>query len=367
MPGLIAHEWIGRSGGSERVLDSLSRLYPDADIFCLWNDDPHRYSNRVTESFLARSPLRGHKALALPVMPLVWSAFDDSGYDWVLSSSHAFAHQISERSSLPVEKHFTYVHTPARYLWTPELDGRGASATARALAAPLRRLDRGRGRRHANVAANSAFVRDRIAAAWGIDAAVIHPPVEVEALQRVDGWAHLVTGAEADVLDVLPSPFLLGASRFIPYKRLELVIAAGEAAGLPVVLAGSGPELGALATRAAEAVVPVTIIESPSDAMLRALMERAAVYIFPAVEDFGIMPVEAMALGTPVVIAPVGGAAESVVDGVTGSILPDESAESLRVAVTRCLELSPEDSRARARQFDSTVFDLKIESWMANA
>ncbi|MCU1558920.1 MAG: glycosyltransferase family 4 protein [Microbacteriaceae bacterium] len=368
MTGLIVHEWVSRSGGSERVLDSFSRMYPDADIFCLWNDAPGRYAaERVSESVLARTPLRGRKALALAAMPLVWKNVKDAGYDWVLSSSHAFSHQVSAGSSIPQQKHFTYVHTPARYVWTPELDGRGTSAVARLLASPLRWIDRTRARKLQNIAANSIFVRDRIRATWGMDATVIHPPVEVESLQLVDDWAADLGAEEAEILGALPAVFLLGASRFIPYKRLELAIAAGEATNIPVVLAGSGPDRAILAERAGLSSVPVTIVDAPSDALLRALMARAAVYVFPAVEDFGIMPVEAMALGTPVVVGAIGGAVESVIDGVTGAVLSGESPTELAEAVIRCLGLSPEACKSRAREFSAATFTARIENWMADA
>jgi glycosyltransferase involved in cell wall biosynthesis len=366
MTGLIVHEWISRAGGSERVLESLGDVFPDADIFCLWNDAPQRFAEgRVTESVLARSPLRGRKALALPTMPFVWKGLDDSGYDWVLSSSHAFSHQVSAGSSIPEAQHFTYVHTPARYVWTPELDGRGTSRAARLLAAPLRSVDRARARRHENIAANSEFIRERIQRTWNRDAVVIHPPVEVEQLQAVSDWSAELGDAERRILNALPGTFLLGASRFIPYKRLELVIRAGEATGIPVVLAGGGPEKEHLAEVAAAASVPVTFVDMPSDALLRSLMAAAAVYVFPPIEDFGIMPVEAMALGTPVVVGAVGGAVESVVDGVTGAVLHGESPADLREAVERAMLATPDACRARALDFSAARFSERVSKWMS--
>lgn len=365
MPGLIVHEWIGRSGGSEKVLDAFARMYPDADVFCLWNEAPDRYEpGRVTESVLARTPLRGRKALALPAMPEVWRRLRAEGYDWVLSSSHAFSHQVVADSAVPAERHFAYVHTPARYVWTPEFDRRGSGIASRLAAVPLRITDRRRAERHRNIAANSAFVQGRIRDAWGKDARVIHPPVEVEELQAVADWTALLDDAERAVLDALPDGYVLGASRFIPYKRLDLVIAAGEAAGRPVVLAGSGPEQTALEARAAAASVPVVFVHAPSDRLLRAVMSRAAVYVFPPVEDFGIMPVEAMALGVPVVVGPTGGATESVVDGVTGAVFTGTSAPELAAAVERATAVDPEACRRRARDFGAERFADEVRDWM---
>jgi glycosyltransferase involved in cell wall biosynthesis len=368
MAGLIVHEWVSRSGGSERVLDTFSTMFPDADIVCLWNDAPGRFAaGRIRESALARTPLRGRKALALAAMPLVWRHLSDDGYDWVLSSSHAFSHQVSAGSTLPESRHFSYVHTPARYLWAPQLDGRGRSGLSRLAAAPLRAIDRTRARSHVNVAANSAFIRDRIRSAWGVDSRVIHPPVEVEELQAGGDWTSGLTDAETVLLDALPTVFLLGASRFIPYKRLDVVIRAGEATGMPVVLAGSGPERARLQRQAAGSSATVTFVDSPSDALLRAIMAKASVYIFPAVEDFGIMPVEAMALGTPVVVSAVGGAVESVLDGITGAILAGDSPEELAAAITACLSVDPERCRARARDFGTDRFVSAVGDWMSRA
>ncbi|PZE29916.1 glycosyltransferase [Curtobacterium sp. MCBD17_028] len=365
MPGLIVHEWIGRSGGSEKVLDAFARMYPDADVFCLWNEAPDRFAaGRVTESLLARTPLRGRKALALPAMPAVWRRLRAEGYDWVLSSSHAFSHQVVAHSAVPADRHFAYVHTPARYVWTPEFDGRGNGLASRIAAVPLRVTDRRRAAAHRNIAANSAFVQGRIRDTWGKDSRVIHPPVEVADLQAVSDWRALLDDDERRVLDALPAGYVLGASRFIPYKRLDLVIAAGEAAGRPVVLGGGGPEQAALEAHAAAARVPVRFVLDPSDRLLRAVMAQAAVYVFPAVEDFGIMPVEAMALGVPVVVGPTGGATESVVDGVTGAVASGLGAHELAAAVDRAVTVDPDACRRRARDFGAERFADEVRDWM---
>ncbi|QAY72212.1 glycosyltransferase family 4 protein [Agromyces protaetiae] len=367
MGGLIVHEWVSRAGGSERVLDVFSRAYPDADILCLWNDAPGRFpANRIRETLLARTPLRGRKAMALPVMPMVWSNVKTHRYDWVLSSSHAFAHQIVSSGGLPAERHFAYVHTPARYVWTPELDGRGTSLLSRAAAAPLRAMDRSRAQRHRNVAANSSYVRARIRDTWQVDADVIHPPVEVSELQSVGDWSERLDASERALLDALPETYVLGASRFIPYKRLDLVIAAGEAGGVPVVLAGGGPERAALVSRAERAGVPVHFVDDPGDALLRAVMQRALAFVFPPVEDFGIMPVEAMALGTPVVVGPVGGARESVIDGVTGVVVASDAPEDLAAGIERAWDLDPEACRRHARGFGTEQFVASVRGWMSD-
>jgi glycosyltransferase involved in cell wall biosynthesis len=365
MPGVLVHEWIAQSGGSENVLEAMSHLYPDADVVCLWNDSTGRFPpGRVHESWLARTPLRKSKALALPLMPATWRRLVNRDYDWALISSHLFAHHARFVGQPADFRRFVYVHTPARYIWNPELDERGRSAPARAVSSMLRPLDRRRAGEPAEYVANSEFVRDRIKVAWGIDAGVIYPPVDVEQIQSVADWRTRLSDDETAQLAALPASFVLGASRFIPYKRLDLVIKTGEAAGLPVVLAGQGPELGALQAAAEQASVPVHFVHAPSWALLFALYQQALLFVFPAVEDFGIMPVEAMAAGAPVLAQAVGGTAESVVPGLTGALSRFESPTELRRGVDAALATERSDRLERAKEFSLGRFSEQISSWI---
>ena len=360
MSGLIVHEWIAPHGGSENVVDSMVAAFPDAQLHCLWDDAPGRYPNTtVTESWLARSPLRRSKAAALPLMPATWRATKVDGHDWVLVSSHLFAHHVGG----DIPNKLVYVHTPARYIWTPEDDPRGQNPIARLLAPPLKRLDRKRAGEGAVFAANSAFVRERIRNFWDRDADVIHPPVRVGLLQARESWADALGQADRATLDALPREFILGASRFVPYKRLDLAVRAGEAAGIPVVLAGSGPQRAELAALAAAATVPVTIVDRPSDELLFAIFQRASLFVFPPVEDFGIMPVESMALGTPVLVGPRGGARESVELLGGGAVFEDES--MLKRGVEAALASDHVGARARAEaEFGESAFRGRLLHWM---
>lgn len=367
MSGIIVHEWISQTGGSEKVLNAMVDAFPDAEIRCLWNDvHDSRYLGRtVRESWLARTPLRRSKALALPFMPGAWRNCEPGDYDWALVSSHLFAHHVTFADQPDDFRKYVYVHTPARYIWSPELDTRGNGLLPRLMSPALRALDRRRAQEALSLAANSEYVRRRIQRAWDRDSEVIYPPVDVARMQSVKRWADELSEVERAVLEQLPNFFVLGASRFIAYKRLDLVIKIAEASDLPVVLAGSGPEERPLREQAAQATVPVHFVSDPSDTLLYALYEAASVYVFPAIEDFGIMPVEAMALGTPVVVRAIGGGSETVVDGVTGAHLPERaSTKDLKYAVVRAFGADGDACRRHAQTFDIARFQESLRSWL---
>jgi glycosyltransferase involved in cell wall biosynthesis len=362
--GLVVHEWLAKTGGSEKVVDEFLRVFPDADLQVLWSDDPERYGVRVRETWLARTPLRRHKAASVPFLPIVWRSISSrQELDWLLVSSHLFAHHVRLPRQPDIPK-FVYVHTPARYIWAPELDTRGASLPARVVSAALKPIDRRRAREATSMIANSEFTRARIRDAWGVDAHVIYPPVDVERILSINDWRQTLSSLESRVLDGLPPDFILGASRYVPYKRLDAVIDAGSASSLPVVLAGGGPEEPALRAHAAEATVPVYFVENPTNALLIALYQRALAFVFPATEDFGIMPIEAMAAGTPVVVYHGGGAAESVRRTGGGVVIDSLSRESLKKGLDDALTIDRSRLAERTLQFSAARFRQEIRNWV---
>lgn len=364
MPGVIVHEWIEQIGGSENVLDQLADIFPDAPIYCLWNNAPERFApGRVRETWLARTPIRKFKPLALLFTPFVWRRLKiDFQPDWILTSSHLFAHHAKFLGIKPVKK-YAYVYSPARYIWNPEIDERGKPFFVRMVAPLLKKIDRYRSKELYSVAGISETVSKRIKQHWEVDAEVIYPPVDVDFYLRGDMD---LTDEEQQLLASLPGSFVLAVSRFIPYKRMDLAIKYAQVTNQPLVLAGNGPDLEELLTFSKKSVNPLTkVVVSPSKNLLKALYRRASVLVFAAIEDFGIIPVEAMATGTPVVGLDQAGVSETVIDGKTGSLLEDFSEINIRKAHIAVAHLSIADCTSRPQEFSTQKFKSQILNWVS--
>ncbi|WP_377555539.1 glycosyltransferase [Micromonospora lupini] len=350
----LVHEWFGATGGSENVFRQISNLLPDAERFVLWKDHDAVEPN-LRESWLAQTPLRRTKAGALPLMPLVWRTLSRERFDLVISSSHAFAHTV-RLGSAEHTRYLSYVHSPARYIWSPNFDGRGSNPLLALPRRVLQTVDVRLSRHVHGYAANSEEVRARIARYWRRDAVVINPPVDVEYF------------AAAPAADQSQSrDYLLGVGRWIPYKNFDLIIQIAEAARLPVVIAGSGPEETALRRAAERARVAVTFEVRPSKERLRRLYWGARALLFPVHEDFGIIPVEAQACGTPVVGLRRGGLLETVDNGETGFLVDSVDPHSFVPLVHRLPELSPERIQAHAAGFSEQQFAARMTGWIAEA
>lgn len=363
---LITHEWIEMVGGSENVFRELLDTFPDAAAGCLWNNAPGSLDRPVVESRLANSPLRGRKALSLALQPGAWRDFPLGDHAVVLSSSHAFGHHLAGRAAREGRRGYSYVHSPARYIWAPEVEERGRGFAARVGSVALKYVDRRATDSRVAYAANSRFIRERILRSWDVDASVIYPPVDVERIQAVATWRDVLAGRDSALLDRLPGEgFVLGASRLVAYKRLDLVIDVASALGMPVVIAGTGPEEAALRAHAADTDVPVIFVGAVSDEQLYALYQEASLYVFLPVEDFGIMPVEAMAAGCPVLVNTVGGASESV--GLVGGGLAVDAgwpSADLATAASEAMSLDPSAFASRAMAFSRSAFRDRVTTWV---
>ena len=369
MKTLLAHEWIESTGGAERVFSELLLMLPEADALCVWNDTPEIFGRSIAETVLGRYPFRGRKALAMAAMPAVWGCTSLARYDVVVASSHVFAHQLASRAARNGLSGFAYVHTPARYVWAPEADSRGTHLLARLGRRPFQYLDRRRVHSEVHLAANSEFIRRRIQSAWAMDARVVYPPVDID---RFAAGADL--DSEAATLDLailtkLPDQFILGASRLVPYKRLDLVIELGGEMGVPVVVAGEGPDESRLRRLAGEMAHEVHFLGRVSDRLLHALYQQAMLYCFFALEDFGIMPVEALASGTPVLVNSEGGALESVLVAGGGLSVDVSTAtrRDLATAARAAIELAPADVACLRRTFSVDAFRASAGEWLGSS
>ncbi|WP_433083511.1 glycosyltransferase [Dactylosporangium sp. CA-052675] len=350
----LVHEWFGATGGSENVFVAISELLPQAEAFVLWRDADARRGDGFRESWLARTPLRHVKPLALPVMPLTWRTLTREDFDVVISSSHAFAHTVKLSSAGPTT-YLSYVHSPARYVWSPGFDGRGAGGLLSVPRRALQRADVRLSRHVSSYAANSREVRARVRRFWNRDARVINPPVDVAYFAAAP--AHQRTQTRE---------YLLGLGRWIPYKNFGLIIEIADAARMPLVIAGAGPQEVELRRRADRAGVPVTFEVRPSRERLRELYWGARALLFPVHEDFGIVPVEAQACGTPVLGARRGGLLETVVYGETGFLLDSDDPARYAQALRRLDELDRDRIAAHAWRFDTDVFKANIASWVSD-
>jgi glycosyltransferase involved in cell wall biosynthesis len=352
----IVHEWLASYAGSERVLEQMLQVFPQADLYAVVDFVPAAergflQGRQPRTTFIQRLPgARRHFRAYLPLMPLAIEQLDLSGYDIVLSSSHAVAKGVLTG---PHQMHLSYVHSPIRYAWDLQhqylaesgLAHGFKSLVARALLHYLRLWDV----RSANgvdvFVANSRFIAQRIRKVYRREATVIHPPVDVERFVP-----------RADKQD-----FYLSASRMVPYKRVPLIVEAFAA--MPdkrLVVIGDGPEF---ARAKARATPNVSLLGYQSTAVLVDHMQRAKALVFAAEEDFGIAPLEAQACGTPVIAFGRGGSLETVRGSGaqrTGLFFDEQSAAAVRDAVLRfeadASQFSARACRQHAERFSPQAF-----------
>jgi glycosyltransferase involved in cell wall biosynthesis len=356
----VVHDWLTVPGGSEQVVLELLEMFPQAELFTSIYD-PEPWPEQITRrpvhaSFLNRLPgARRHYPKLLPLMNRAFRSFDLRGFDLVLSSSHACAKNVRKP---PGALHVCYCHTPMRYAWDEDfMAGEDVARPLRILLPPLlawlRRQDL------AGVAgvdvfvANSGHVADRIRRHYRREAEIVHPPVHVEhylALQRS------------------PQDYYLAFGRVVPYKRVDLAVAACTRLGRRLKVAGDGRALDAVRARAAGAE-GIELLGKVSEGERDALLGGARALLFPGEEDFGIVPVEAQAAGAPVVAYGVGGAVETVGDGVTGALFGEQSEAGLAAAIERFegMQLDERVVRENAARFGRERFREELAEVIARA
>jgi glycosyltransferase involved in cell wall biosynthesis len=348
---LIVHPWIVHERGGERTFFEMARAFPRADLAVLFDRSrslPGDIGPRIVRRSFVDGPLFDrvpYRALG-PLLPLAAGRLDARGYDLILSSSSGWSHGVHA----PGARHLCYMYSPARYLWSAEAPpGAGpAVAIAQLLRPALRRWDREAAARVESFAAISQLVRRRIWAHYGRHAKVIFPPVAV---------ARMRAAADAD------RAFVLSVGELVPYKRFDLAIEVARRAGLPLVIVGDGPERRRLETLAAGADVRFT--GRVTDATLVDLMARARVFLYPALEDFGIVTVEALASGTPVVGQRRGGTGSIVQKGM-GELVEDTDPGLFAAALRRAWSSTYDRAllRERAATFGPERFARELRAWV---
>ena len=356
----LVHDWLTGFRGGEKVLLELARMFPAADLYTLVHVagtvSPEIERLNVVPSPLSAMPgAARHYRKLLPLFPWAIERFRLEGYDLVISTSHSFAKGARVPPGTP---HLCYCFTPIRYVWdlADEYLGRGPK---RLLAAPLLAWLRSWDRRTSSparirqVVAISHAIADRVRRAWGRDASVVYPGVDVGRFER---------------LDPRPGDFFFMLGGFVPYKAEGLAIEAFRGTGQSLVIAGDGPTRAALERGAPP---NVRFLGRVSDAELEDLYARCRALVYPQNEDFGIIAVEAQAAGKPVIALARGGALETVVGPndpqgrpPTGAFFADPTPESLRAALAAFAELEPKLDphaiRANATRFSLESFRAGI-------
>jgi glycosyltransferase involved in cell wall biosynthesis len=355
----IVHEWFDTYAGSERVVEQLLQVFPDAHVFgvvdFLSETDRKFLEDRpVRTTFIQRLPMARQKFRSyLPLMPLAIEQIDLRGYDLVLSSSHAVAKGVLTG---PDQLHVSYVHSPMRYAWDLQHQYLQESGLTRGLKSAMARMvlhymrlwDY---RTAAGVdvfLANSSFIARRIKKVYGRDARVVYPPVDVEAFARVDQKEN----------------FYLAAARMVPYKKMPMIVEAfSRMPDKRLVVIGEGPDLQRCKSLAQ--TPNIELIGYQPFAQLRDYMQRARAYVFAAEEDFGITMVEAQACGTPVIAYGRGGACETVQPlgtkaQPTGVLFDAQTPEAICEAVglfeVKGQSITPEHCRRNAERFAINSF-----------
>jgi UDP-N-acetylmuramyl pentapeptide phosphotransferase/UDP-N-acetylglucosamine-1-phosphate transferase/glycosyltransferase involved in cell wall biosynthesis len=354
----IVHDFLYVYAGAERVLEQIVSLYPDADLFALFDFLPKGErdfirNKPVHTSFIQHMPFaRNLHRSYLPLMPLAIEQLDLGAYDIVISSSYVAAKGIITR---PNQLHICYCHTPARFAWDLQSQyvGRASllrgvrSILARVLLHYIRQWDAHSANRVDVFISNSDFVGGRIRKIYRRDSTTIYPPVDI----------HKFT-LHADKAD-----YYLTASRLVPYKRIELIIDAfSQMPDKKLIVIGDGPEFARLQALAGANVRMVG--HQPLDRLCH-FMQHARAFIFAAEEDFGIAPVEAQACGTPVIAFAEGGVTESILPGRTGVFFPKQTAESIIGAVQAFEAAGPWDAadiRRNAERFAPERFRAQLRS-----
>jgi glycosyltransferase involved in cell wall biosynthesis len=363
----VVHEWFTAIAGSEKVVEQILQIFPQADVFAVYADPrvveatPFLKGRRLQTTFVQNLPgARKHYRSYMPLMPLAIEQLDLSAYDLIISSAHAVSKGVLTG---PDQLHISYIHSPIRYAWDLQAQYLRESGLDRGLKGwlakwmlhKIRLWDYRTAAGVDHFIANSRFIGRRINKVYGRRADVIYPPVDVEAFDYCEE----------------KEDYYLTASRLVPYKRIDLIVRAFAA--MPdkkLVVIGDGPDMAKLKAIHAP---NVTLLGYQPFSELKRHMQRSKAFVFAAEEDFGITPVEAQACGTPVIAYGKGGSLETVVDSpdqnsATGLWFSEQTVESIVDAVrrfdTRATPILSSVCREHAERFSIERFRYEFEVYV---
>lgn len=358
----IVHDWFKIEGGAENVVTSLLNIYPEADFFAVVDffTDAQRKKilggKNATYTFIQRLPFaKKYFQHYLFLFPLAVERLDLRKYDLIISSSHAVAKGVLTG---PDQLHICYTHTPMRYAWDMYFaykeEHHIKGIKEKILSCMLHKIrvwDVISSNRVDYFIANSSFVKRRIEKYYRRDAKIIYPPVSTSRFSLYEK----------------KEEYYFSASRFVPYKKIKMIVEAFIENGKPLIIAGSGVELQEIRKIATN---NITILGHISNEEMERLMKRTKAFVFAAYEDFGILPVEAMMCGAPVIAYGKGGIIDTVINGITGVLYDEQNVQSLNESINKFetmtfdyKAISEHASSFSAERFEKEIREFIDEKW----
>lgn len=358
----LVHEWLVFYAGGERVFESFTNIWKDADVFALvdfLNDEQRKIilkGKHAHTTFIQKLPFAEKKFRSyLPLFPLAIESLNFSKYDVIISSSHAVTKGVRKK---PNQLHISYCHSPMRYIWdeaetyfeAAKLNTGIKKIIATKILNYLRKWDLKTAKRPDYLLANSNYIAEKLKRIYNRESTVIYPPVDIDKFSCVEQ----------------KDDYYFVASRLVPYKKIDLIVEAfAQMPDKRLIIAGTGPELNKLKNNF---LVNVEFVGYQDEKALKELMQKAKAFVFSAEEDFGIVVVEAMACGTPVIALNKGGTAETVIDGKTGILFDEQTVEDIKDAVKRFEktedQFNHKEIAEHTKKFSRQIFEERMKNYV---
>jgi len=354
----IISDWLSTYAGAERCIESFFNIFPEAESYSLVDflDDHERNiilkSKQSNISFIQKLPFsKKHFRNYFPLFPYAIESFDLRKYDLIISSSHSVAKNVLTTAE---QTHICYCHTPIRYAWDLYFEyinnlGVIKKSIAKYIFHKIRIWDYVGASRVDYFVANSNFVKNRIKKVYNKNAKVIYPPVDTDKFE----FCNKKEG------------YYVTISRLVAYKKVDLIVKAFNKNGKKLIVIGDGPEMKNIKKIAKKNIEITGFL--PQEQMQN-ILKKAKAFVFAAIEDFGISPVEAQACATPVIALNKGGTAESVIDKKTGILFNTQSIEDINEAVAKLEKnyeyFNFEEIRKHALKFSRERFEKEIKSFI---